>query len=363
MSVNNMNNKNIQHDISADYIRALAIVCVVILHTIGISLNKSSPAIGINWWIAILIESVTKVAVPLFIMLSGYLILDKNKKYNSSSEFYKKRIKKIGIPIIFWSIFYYLGFTIFTGKSLSIMGFLYSFIFLNIYFHLYFLFIIAGLYIITPMLKAYLNSISNIEKRRLVILLFIYSIISTILVYSMPSKISFWSIFTVFIPFVVYYLAGDYLRTFNVTDKRCTLMTILYLIILTITVIIKYYAWNISMLLHNIWIINYFSDALNVNVVLLSLISFIFLLKSKKIIKISSYKFISKPMQKVSSYSFGIYIIHPIILYLLNKFFIINLNNPIAVLFILLDCILIITISYFIVNFCSKIKHIKLLFG
>ena len=98
-----MKNKDGQANNRIEYIDILAVLsclAVVFLHSNGIfwSFEKS------RWWIyADIIESVFYFAVPVCFMLAGATLLDYRKKY-STEEFFAKRINKILIPFIFWSI-------------------------------------------------------------------------------------------------------------------------------------------------------------------------------------------------------------------------------------------------------------------
>ncbi|MCE4257861.1 acyltransferase family protein, partial [Escherichia coli] len=57
---------------------------------------------------ALLLNPVFRVSLPLFFMISGYLIL--NSKIDSLFEFYKKRIKTIALPFLFFSFIHYCFF-------------------------------------------------------------------------------------------------------------------------------------------------------------------------------------------------------------------------------------------------------------
>ncbi|WP_290154670.1 acyltransferase [uncultured Dubosiella sp.] len=55
------------------------------------------------WKSANIIESIFYCAVPLFFMISGVTLMDYSKKY-STKTFAKKRMKKVVIPYVFWSL-------------------------------------------------------------------------------------------------------------------------------------------------------------------------------------------------------------------------------------------------------------------
>ena len=85
--------------------KVLAIFAVVILHVASQVLENTSIFGTYNWWMGNLFDAGTRWSVPVFVMVSGYLLLDPSKQEDFRT-FYKKRANKILIPTIFWSIFY-----------------------------------------------------------------------------------------------------------------------------------------------------------------------------------------------------------------------------------------------------------------
>lgn len=61
------------------------------------------------WWISNVYDSISRWGVPVFVMVSGALLLDTSKQ-EGILTFYKKRLSKIFIPIIFWTAFYLFWF-------------------------------------------------------------------------------------------------------------------------------------------------------------------------------------------------------------------------------------------------------------
>lgn len=85
------------------YISLLSIISaisVVYLHTNGCfwAFSKSR-----YWFTANIIECVFFFAVPVFFMITGVNLIDYQKKY-STKEYFKKRIKKVLIPFLVWSL-------------------------------------------------------------------------------------------------------------------------------------------------------------------------------------------------------------------------------------------------------------------
>lgn len=106
------------------------------------------------WWIANLWDSVSRICVPLFFMLSGALLVDKQE---GLGVFFRKRAAKILAPFITWSLIYLL-YRLYVGneKDLAIESILAG----PTYFHLWFMYAIVGLYIAMPLLRVYYSSAS-----------------------------------------------------------------------------------------------------------------------------------------------------------------------------------------------------------
>lgn len=87
----------------ADALRVYAAMCVIFLHVAATGV-LAYPGISLtNWWVCNLYDSAVRYCVPLFIMLSGALLLPTERPL---SVYLKKRVTRIVIPWLFWSIIY-----------------------------------------------------------------------------------------------------------------------------------------------------------------------------------------------------------------------------------------------------------------
>ena len=92
-----MDNKRVLY---FDLLNISACFAVICLHHNGIVHEFSNSRV---WKESLVIEVLFYWAVPIFLMLSGANLMSYRKRYNTI-EFLKKRIKKVFIPWIFWSI-------------------------------------------------------------------------------------------------------------------------------------------------------------------------------------------------------------------------------------------------------------------
>ena len=216
-----------KHLYSIDLIRLLASFSIVIIHTSGnvFSLypTPSPPA----FYLATFLSFFFRWSTPLFVMVSGYLLLNSNKIKNPI-EFYKSRLKVLFIPFVFWNIFYFI-FSYYLGRTeFTLLKFLQDIWHAGTYYHLYFLFLISGLYVITPLINKFLG---RLNLNRLIPLLFGISSIyvanfSWFHLYQLNTMLVY------FIPYIGYYLAGYWLSriTINSSKIRSTIIVLLPLI-------------------------------------------------------------------------------------------------------------------------------------
>lgn len=137
-----------------DYIRALAAVAVIVIHVTSLYVLRYKEVLVVNQFV--------RFSVPIFVILSGLLLLISDDGLKGIS-FFNKRINKIIVPFFVWTIFYVLFANInnfMIGKivfpdlvKLFLRGLLYG----NGYDHLYFITIMIQCYILYYPLKYLIN--------------------------------------------------------------------------------------------------------------------------------------------------------------------------------------------------------------
>lgn len=145
-----------------DLIRAVAVFQVVLVHLSYVIFFKEE-VLSANWQAANLYDSFSRMGVPLFFMASGVLLLGKNEP---AADFFLKRFVKVGIPTLFWTIAYLLwSVDAYTNGTMSPLGVALS-MFKAIYtgnveIHLWFLYILIGIYLVVPILRVYVSAASR----------------------------------------------------------------------------------------------------------------------------------------------------------------------------------------------------------
>ena len=138
-----------------DLIRTVAIILVILLHAAiepNPTVNFMSPQGVQLWWTSDVYDSIARTAVPLFIMLTGALLLQPNKADEPLRVFFKKRWNRIGIPVLFWgAIFFAWDFTV-KGQALTAVSVLQG-VLAGPYVHFWYVYVLVGLYLITPLVR------------------------------------------------------------------------------------------------------------------------------------------------------------------------------------------------------------------
>ena len=325
-----------------DAVRSFACLCVIMTHA---AIPNGSDG---QYMVAIYNYFAVGGASILFFMISGALILNKER---DTIPFMKKRVTRIVFPMVFWSLFFigvkYLQ-GIFTAQEAIEKVIRIPFgPQVGVY---WFIYVIFGIYMLTPILSVWLNRCS---KKDLEIYLIIWGV-TLFLPYLNIIDPRFLCLISYvrgylyyFYGFIGFALLGHYLRRYaNITiDQR----KYLYLFIAIVAILpIVLYALSVP---HDV-----VQDRLSINVVLLAICYFVIL----KHIHYSPKW--SARLYDFAQHTFGIYLVH---FYLMRDliwslFYSYNIHYAIQVPLIV---IVTATLSYLIVHAISKLPFSKYIVG
>jgi len=89
-----------------DILRIIAILAVLLVHTTTRTIEASSFALAKIPW-TVFLNQISRFAVPLFFMISGFVLELNYHLHESYLTYLKKRLSRILIPYVFWSSLYY----------------------------------------------------------------------------------------------------------------------------------------------------------------------------------------------------------------------------------------------------------------
>jgi surface polysaccharide O-acyltransferase-like enzyme len=143
-------------------IRVVAAFAVVLLHAAAGAVGYGAQRQDIGWWGANWMDAACRFCVPIFLMLSGALLLGYQQP---DGPFLRKRLKRILVPLLFWSLVYALhGFLKDPQGSIAFgwKYFQYTYIYLRdgIAYHLWYVYMLPGLYLFLPVLNAWIKQAS-----------------------------------------------------------------------------------------------------------------------------------------------------------------------------------------------------------
>lgn len=135
-----------------DWLRIFATFAVIVLHVAAQNWYTVS-IYEFEWKVFNLYDSAVRWAVPVFVMISGALFLDKTKTI-TLKNLYCKSIFRMVVAYLFWACIYAINVVMRTGLSLkTFISYL-----LTGYGHFWFIPMIIGLYILVPLLRSFANS-------------------------------------------------------------------------------------------------------------------------------------------------------------------------------------------------------------
>jgi surface polysaccharide O-acyltransferase-like enzyme len=149
-----------------DLIRTVAIVLVILLHAsieqvpaiVGVTSN-----VAVQWWSVNIYDSLSRPGVPLFVMLSGALLLQPSKVNEPLRVFFKKRASRIALPFLFWGAAYF-AWRIFVNHETLTLYSIGKGIVWGPYIHFWFIYMLIGLYLVTPLLRVF---VAHADRRLL----------------------------------------------------------------------------------------------------------------------------------------------------------------------------------------------------
>ncbi len=152
-----MNDK--KHIYYFDYLRTMAVVCVIYMH---VAADPLRAGINPGWHGMNLLTCFSFTAVPLFFMMSGFLLLSSERTLNIS-VLLKKRIPHLLVPLAAWTVAAVLRKLYITGNQTpaGLYEGLVSSLADPAWVHLWYMYTLIAIYAISPILYGGLHSLDK----------------------------------------------------------------------------------------------------------------------------------------------------------------------------------------------------------
>ena len=304
--------------IAFDVLRIIAIFAVIMIHA-SADLVIHFPIDSSEFIVGNIFDGISRLGVPLFLMISGALMLDENKPLPMKKMM--KTVLQTAIITFIWLIIYALiyevAYPLHEGKEFDADKFVKTLFFGR--YHLWYMFAIIGLYLITPILRLFVKKQNAKYVLYFLLLALIFQFAIPIPNLLLNKTLDFENYIANFygqfnmsfvLGYPAYYLLGWYVANIEIKKVWRIVIYVLGLLGMAVTVLgpqflstekLKFYAP--------------FYDILSLNVLLYSFAVFMlvfYLFKGKNGGK-------SAPvLTKISSLTFGVYLMHEAILFFLN---------------------------------------------
>lgn len=208
----------------ADLLRVFGMIAVIVISLTGARLETLSVT-SQSWWVLNLYDGLARWCVPVFVMLSGMFMLDP-KKGSSLPKLFLHNSLRIFVCLLFWGGVYAIVEYVRTGGRFSWRG-LWSAILAALrgdtHYHLWFLFVILGLYLVTPILRAFVRGASRKDLHYFFVLCFLFASLLPALFHFFPRSTAALQVWYdrldvhLVLGYVGYYVAGYYLKEYTIS--------------------------------------------------------------------------------------------------------------------------------------------------
>jgi len=319
-----------------DFLRAFAIIAVIVCHVdlfLG-PLTTQAQIIG-----QMTFHDLGRVGVPIFLMISGALLL--NREYDLK-DFLKRRFARIVYPFIFWIILIMAQLLYLHTSREGMWNTFIGHPSITWYF-----WTLIGIYLFIPIINTFIKKYGEKGCEYFLAIWFFTIILKTFSSYPLFPDFNL----DCFAGYVGYPVLGYYLNTkeFRLSDKKmCIIGLVMLIISLAVFVYLDYRKMSYISLIY-----------LNVPIVFMGSGMYLFV---RYLDRITSFKhikdnFIGKMIVSISICSYGMYFSHPIIIRILESFEI-KSNLLFPVMFVLT-----IFLSWLLPYVFSKIPYIKKVCG
>lgn len=281
--------------------RIVAIFAVVMLHVAAYPVLNAELG-STSWWIANVYDSALRWCVPVFVMISGALLLE--PRTEGLKTFYRKRATRVLLPLLFWSLFYVIWAKLKHGayghdpSDISIWERLSAG---KPYFHLWFLYMLVFLYLFAPFFQMMIKACKPRHLYWALICGFALAALNTFLG-NLSTRADPW-FFNWFLFYVPYFVLGYVIRHTQLRIAHAYLW-------LGLLITVAATAWGVFALSTRTDLSTgtYFYDNLSITVIPMS--ACIILL-----VRDWNREFIHPHLTQVlSQLTLGVYLLHPIVL-------------------------------------------------
>ena len=302
----------------ADLLRIASIFSVVFLHTASAQWDVLNIA-SLDWQIANFYKCLSRWGVPIFIMISGMFFLNP-KKNIPLKHLYSVNILRLALSYFFWTALYFFTIYLLSNQPLNIKKALEIFHLIlkgETSFHLWFVPMLIGLYIVTPILRVFVSQAKNSDYTYFFITSFIFASLIPLILQIAPFAIYEKLILNLKLNLVIGYTSlfvlGIYLKETQIDAYLAKKIYLYGLLSSILTVLLTVFY---SQQLHKQS--ELFLEYLTPNIICISIAVFVYFRN-----KFQTAEFTQKQIETInilSKTSYGVYLVHIFFLYIFIQY-------------------------------------------
>ncbi|MFN8529667.1 MAG: acyltransferase family protein [Anaerolineae bacterium] len=293
-------------------IRAYAMSIVVFIHVASLLAPHYNTLAPIDWWVANMYHAFSKGGPPIFTMISGMLLLT-GKANQPIGEFFRKRFLKVLIPFLGWAVVYLIYRVAFKNEVLTPHDMVNAILDGPVFYHLWFIQMILGLYLATPVLRVYVSHASRANLRYFLIVWFIS--ITVLPTLARVFEVQFGIDLVVMTNYVGYFILGYYLRDVVLKPRQALPV----LLIVVFTLLATEFAVYAMTMAQGGELDSFFLNNLGFNLVIVSIGMFLFLKSLPWETIFTRFPWIASVVKVLASCSLGVYFVHVMIMEMMGS--------------------------------------------
>ena len=298
------------------YVRFFAMLFVVLVHTTA-QYRHLFPAPSIQNTFYFFLNNIVRVEGGMFVMIMGivffYMYRDRPFTKDALLTYWKKRVTYILIPYIVWSLIYEVEMWHYQDRPLVLSDILHRILFGESKYQLYFIFIVVQFYLVFPLLMMLVRKFSFFRKY-----LWLFGILAEYAYFQFSIHTDFVTVPLMF-SFIGSYMLGAWIGVHyetiieKMTKKKMTIAGISSLLFGLTYVFIRYRNTYFDRLPID-------DDYYKMIGILFKVIgSLFFFYFAEYLVRWSSQKSVHR-MRSIAYYSFGFYLMHPLVLFQVMKY-------------------------------------------
>ena len=303
----------VEREYDLDILRVAGSFAVVWLHVSGGVLVDTSRGMDFSWWVGNLANAMSYWCVPVFVMVSGALLLSR-PLVDNPVVILKHRLARLAVPLVIWTVFYTLlawvsshGVIDFRStlkgilRGMPVTGF-----------HLWYLYMCVGLYTLAPLVCIFIEAVPRNMVKYTLLIGFLMASIEGVVSLSCGTPVAS-TFLGLCVPYTPYFIAGVLLRRLHINSGRTRL---LLLAAVSCGVLIAVGTAALLPVMNKPWAVLH--GYLNPLVIVMAICVYM-VVTQEPASRMCNNRMFQKLVRYVAPFTLGVYVLHPFCLQVLSR--------------------------------------------